>query len=451
MKLYQGPFRSKSYDVQKTPVTRVDARQTFTSPNGTVTYATISGFVPPSSETFSSLYAPNYHKLVNEDWVIQCPFTLVNHAWSYKSFTMIDDQYTDSPVQHYNGVYTNWCTYAQQPWLFSTPASFQNQIAAAANEVMTRVYAKANAPQADLLIEVAQLRETLGMFVQLGRRFVKLAKTIGSVTETPPRIYDTETLRQFLNRLKRKVKAFPVQTARELGALSGWWCEMRFGWRPLLASLQALVDALNDPTLGTMKRVTYRALEELNLSDTKVNTYAHSGLGWNGPYECRTETSFHETLRGGILLERSSDLVKELGLELDQIPTAMWDLVPYSFIVDRFLNVGNYIRSLRPVCSTAFGGSWLVERYEYSHLYRGIYLSFDYSSGSGSTYKRWTRQGGEDEVRHDVVGHVRTIRGRPELPTLRWDWASLNDLFNAVDGIMLVIQRLVPAFLRSRR
>jgi len=451
MRLYEGPFRSKSYEVEKTPLSIVNRRDTYTAANGTVTYGTVTGFVPPSTEAFSSLYAPNFHKLVQDGWVIQTPFTLIKRNWSYKTAQIADDNYFGSPVQHTNGTYDNTCTFAQLPWLFSAPADFRNQVAAAADEVMTRVYAKAATPQADLLIEIAQLRETLSMFVLLGKRFVKLAKTFGSVTEAPPRIYDTETLRQFLNRLKRRVRAFPVQTARELGTLSGWWCEMRYGWRPLLSSLEGVVDALNDPTLGSMKRVTYRALEDLNLKDTKVNQYTSSLLGFTGNWSCTTETSFHETLRGGILLERTSSLAKNLGLELDQIPIAMWDLVPYSFIIDRFVNVGNYIRSLRPVLSTGFGGSWLVERFEYSHIYRGIYPSFDYSSGSGPSYKRWVRKGNEDEVRLDVVGHVRTVRGRPHIPVLRWDWASINDLFNAVDGIMLVIQRLVPAFLRSRR
>lgn len=449
MKLYAGPYKSKGYVKELVPPRPVARSDTYIAPNGTVTYGGLAGTIPGDFEGFSSLYTPKFNDLVSDGWVIQCPFYKERTYWDHTTTTIVDDVYLGAPVQRYYGQYVGTLTYAQLPWLFPARTTFSSEWSAAREEAIARAFAKANTGNADLLIDISQYKQTAQMFVSAGKRLVKLANTVGSVKELPSRMPGDV----FTGDYARKVRAYPDESLRRLEELAGLWCEMRFGWRPLLATLEGVTKSLSDSTYGAERRVTYRAQESVLLQDFKLNATTVSACeGFSAPENYSTESKVEVAIRAGILLAERFDLADSLGLSLEQIPIAVWDYIPFSFIVDRFINVGNWIRSLRPIPSSDFGGAWVTERYTITSTFRGEHVSTDQSSGSGSSYKRWIRSGGTESARCTTEGVKRSIVARPPLlPTVRWDWSSINDTFNAIDGIMLVIQRLSPALRRYIR
>jgi len=231
-----------------------------------------------------------------------------------------------------------------------------------------------------------------------------------------------------------------------LSELSGLWCELRFGWRPLLVSIDGLAKALAEGSDTMPKRITYRSMEEISSNESATTVLNSAFLG---TITLTTKVSVVATVRGGILLERSRTGLQKMGFEWESIPYAAWDLVPFSFILDRFLNIGSWVRALRPVPPEQFGGAWVTTRILRRTTYTGVYSSGDVTTGSGSSKLRKVRIGSTNTAEEVFESVSRSIHRHPPIfPTLKWDWAQITDLYNVLDGIMLAIQQ--AANLRRR-
>jgi hypothetical protein len=59
-------------------------------------------------------------------------------------------------------------------------------------------------------------------------------------------------------------------------------------------------------------------------------------------------------------------LMKSLSLRGRDIPSLLWELTPYSFVVDWFANVGQWVQAVVPDPSLSFTGNWVtvIERTE---------------------------------------------------------------------------------------
>lgn len=436
MQLWRGPTRSKNVTDELQPARSESVLFTYQAVhNGPIASELWPFSVPGSYRTFSSLYAPNFHKLVSEGWVFQFPYSIVKDEWTTAPAYIRDDYYQGSPVQHTWAIYDNIIGYFSGYPPFPSISGFDaTRHQRAQDEVLTRVYAKANSGKTDLLIDLSQYKQTVQLFVSSLRRLLSLASTVGAFYRYVSRGPD----------YRRRVRIPNVDHFIDPKNLAGLWCEMRFGWRPLLSTLNGVIEALNS-LHGGSKRVTYRAFEPFSYQEEKLSVLHQADLGFQSTINASTKYSYESSFRSGILLEKETTLAQDLGLDLRYVPIAVWDLIPFSFIVDRFVNVGNFIRAVHPIPISAFGGSWVVERFEHSHLFRGEYLSHSFSSGSGSSYKGWTRSGSQDWAKHAVSGVVRQVFDRPPpLPTLRHDWLEFKDLYNLIDVLFLAIQRVKP-------
>jgi len=433
MKLYSGPYKSKVEDIQILAPYPVNTTDTTVSETGAITVNHVLGMNPGHQSHFSSLSTPNFRRLVRDGWVIQCPYSKTEVEWEYTPGQYTDQTYFGSPVKNAYTAYTNVVRGFQTRSVFPTLSSSDGQLAIerAQNEVLTKVYAKAAAPLVDSLVDLSQIGETLRMFLTTARRLLVLIKSPGAFF----RWIKTNTVDKFTT------ARIPGNPHGRLSELSGLWCELRFGWRPLLVSLDGLAKSLAEGDDELSRRITYRSSEDVNLTSQASNIYYSNVMGWSLPIEYKTTLKVAASVRGGILLEQSRTLLAKAGFEWENVPFAAWDLVPFSFILDRFLTIGNYLRSLRPVPDAAFGGAWVVTRYTKRTQYDCIRTPGSFSSGSGASFKAWTRTSVPDRVTCIERGVVRTIhRHPPAMPTLKWDWSQLTDLYNAIDGIMLLIQ-----------
>lgn len=433
LKLWHGPSKFKTVTEEiSSPHTEMGVARYLLTPGGVVSETVTPYEVPGSYRHFSSHYAPDFYRLLSEGWVFQFPYSQSRDGWTYQPCSIRDDWYQGSPTTHTWGTYDNLVGYFNRLIFPSVPDFDVSRHQRAQDEVLTRAYAKANSNSADLLIDLSQYKQTVQLFVSTLRRLVALAQTIGAFY-------------RYVSRgpgYRRRVRIPNVDGLVDPKNLAGLWCEMRFGWRPLLSTLNGVIEALN--TLhGETKRVTYRSSETFTSKGAALTVLHEPTFEWQSTINLSTEKSYESTFRGGILLEKATTLAEDLGLDLRYVPIALWDLVPFSFIVDRFVNVGNFIRSIHPIPVTAFGGSWVVERFEYTHLYKCEYLPHTFAAGSGPSYHRWARSGGQNWAKYSSTGTVRQVFDRPPLlPTLRHDWLEFKDLYNLIDVLFLAIQRV---------
>jgi len=206
-------------------------------------------------------------------------------------------------------------------------SSVRNQSIA---EARSRAASKINALQSPFNTQVfaAELGET---FKLLQGPYVKTGKRIGSL------------LLSLNNARKRgqKLKADDISSA---------WLEMRFGIMPLLSDIKDISKLINEK-LDDRKVTQLRSYGEAS----KVLYYGNSVSNGNTPGLLFKITDnyvqkYQTFITCGLALEYQdrvnglSALTDQL-LDVTQLPVTAWELIPFSFLVDYFVNVGDIIQS----------------------------------------------------------------------------------------------------------
>jgi hypothetical protein len=169
-----------------------------------------------------------------------------------------------------------------------------------------------------------------------------------------------ELLRNPLASLGKLVKSFARQSGKlakgqptsSAAAGRDLWMQIRYGLRPLIADIQnilELIDTYERRNRLNLKRKRARHTKETSVFDSQVGqvTGGNQGLSFN--LERTTKTSITST---SVIYYRlkifERTLQDALGMELDDIPNIIWELTRLSFVVDWFLSVGNWLRSITP-------------------------------------------------------------------------------------------------------
>ncbi|DAD50913.1 maturation protein [ssRNA phage SRR5467091_9] len=314
---------------------------------------------------------------------------------------------TATPPHLYRGMY-----YEHSSHLIPEPTPSSSLTDAAV------ISAAANAASAvfDVLTWIAEINETVSTLHQIFRVFNQRTRLMAELA--------AEFRRQ--NRYGRARSAFDIFT--EL------WLLGRFGVRPLF------YDAMN----------VSQALALKLAKDLMVDGHGHQGeslddevdtgfTDYNIWWKRRIKTTLRGTFehRGWAMSQFSSANAKRWGF--DPFVTA-WEKVPYSFVVDEFINIGGWIRTLIPSLKGEFRGigmslkaSWVLET-ELTYIGQS-----GYSSGSwGPCITRYTRE--------RYIREPTTIPFPPLLPQL-----SLPRLVDLVALVAAGRQRVSQILARADR
>lgn len=132
-----------------------------------------------------------------------------------------------------------------------------------------------------------------------------------------------------------------TKAERQAEAVASTWLGYRFGFRPLISSISNLYVALSDQKIRFLRN-TARGFENYEHSDSQAVSTSASSYNWNFQNEMRSNVS----VRAGILYENPSvldDWRQKFGFRNQDLVRTAWDLFPYSFMIDRVVNVGDGI------------------------------------------------------------------------------------------------------------
>lgn len=177
------------------------------------------------------------------------------------------------------------------------------------------------------------------------------------------------------------------------------WLEYRLGWKPLLYDIQGIFDAYTLATSHHAKPVRKVARASGDVSFTGVQTYSGVPSGLTGLNMAR-DFDYYCQISSGVLYELTDEGQadagrRHAGTRLSDVPEAIWEAIPYSWLVDRFLNVGNWLKAIVPRPGVSILGSWTVTREKQlcSHTIVEAWVSVTLSgkptvrlSDSGGTY-----------------------------------------------------------------
>lgn len=138
--------------------------------------------------------------------------------------------------------------------------------------------------------------------------------------------------------------AMPPSWRSKSKNFSDQWLEAHFFWGPTANDIHSALNTLTQTDFG-MKKVT------ANANDSSQRKFNNAGT--DHAYSYRTTVKLGLTFR---ISNESTFLANQVGL-LNPLSVA-WDLVPYSFVVDWFTNVGTVLSSM-----TGFVGITGVSQY----------------------------------------------------------------------------------------
>lgn len=134
--------------------------------------------------------------------------------------------------------------------------------------------------------------------------------------------------------------------------ISETWLEYSFGWQPLMGDIDGAAHALAESTVNAAKqfeRIGAHA-NRYEFSPGVAVTVGAPGAIPQFRIHKRTTTGKSCSVRfsGAVNLQPpgTNTVTNQFGLRLRDIVPSLWELVPYSFLVDYFTNIGDMISGL---------------------------------------------------------------------------------------------------------
>lgn len=220
------------------------------------------------------------------------------------------------------------------------------------------------------------------------------------------------------------------------------WLEYNLAWRPLASDIESAFDALNQLAYRdalTCEKVTAKAEDQ---RDSHGNSHLPitPKTGWDMESLLRESVSVrYQGAMRFVNNDRRTVMYRAFGLEAADFVPTLWELIPFSFVVDYFGNIGDMLNSWS--LNRAEVGWAEVQRKStrYSKIYPvQTYGSGYYSSGgSGSLYAMLSGTPGAWESTHEIKTRdpytgtlIPSFRFR--MPGFASQWANVAALFSAL-------------------
>lgn len=372
------PYRSRVEDNLSTtcPCVRYD---TYAGSPETVSSSTSWGNVG-SFRSMEDVYTPGFIKLRSTGHIINGPMVMQKYSVinSPKGLTITRKLAKPSPGSFVGARWTDFSSYCislKKPNGGSLPVPFLiSDTSMLERAAITEAYSKVGSPDIQTLVSVAE-----------GRQAVQL-------------------LANPLKGILQVLRSFPSMSFRRmsLGA-SQQWLATNFGMIPLLMDLQGAVRALSR-RVETRVRETARAHRSVSDTNTTVRV-SYSDTMFTVTSQ-RAVSDLVE-IRAGVLYEHQLTLADRLGMTATYIPASLWEHLPWSFVFDYIVNIGNVIDAFTPKASTNTLAAWV----SINHDCRASESISDFSFTDAARAGGWTVS--SSMVGGAMDGHYVSKRRRP--------------------------------------
>jgi len=158
-----------------------------------------------------------------------------------------------------------------------------------------------------------------------------------------------------------KVFGVTGKSLKSGGLFSERWLEYQFGWMPLASDIHGAFDQFQT---GLKKRGQFSSVQRSLWDNTEVDT-----TSVNNDVRCTTKVQSRGKIYSRV---RDRDIANLTSLGLADPLQIAWALVPYSFVVDWFLPVGNMLEGIGATRGLTFVGGYKSFTTETSgvHTYR---------------------------------------------------------------------------------
>lgn len=205
---------------------------------------------------------------------------------------------------------------------------------------------------------------------------VNLAVLIGESRQTVSMVLETaSTLARAYSQVRRGnlVRAADILKVRPIkntgkGPASNWLA-YHYGWVPLLSDVRGSAEHLARRVMATP------FTQRVNVTRQKVDYFSSGGYSVNGSVGFPTDASasisgtITTSSRATVVFQTENDKLREMS-QLGFMNPALvaWELVPFSFVVDWFLPIGNFLEQFNAFTGLTIQKSFINYRQNRSML-----------------------------------------------------------------------------------
>lgn len=368
-----------------------------------------------TTETMTDVVTPGYRKKQSKGQIVNTPMdcvsttvstNVVNYDWN-----CIYCYYSCSPTlclwRGYDVVGTRLGKdfFAGMPnngWASDPNINIQSLIDIA----VTQMWANADHSKAAALATLGEAKETIHSMISIIGRLIKIIIALKKLD-----------VKYLYSQIKPK-------------ELASRYMELRYAIRPLYYDVKQIIAAANHRKLD-YDRYTFRGYTKASdLSETSF-TYDYSfgdSLGTMARMSVYGRTQRDVTVRSGLLTHVSEPSLSNVW-GFDQLFETAWELMPFSFIIDWFFNVGQTIASWTPEAGIKPLASWYKVT---DTIYRfSVITNTSIVTNPSKTYVDPKAENGIPEKSEKIVHTYRVPDpNRSVLPTfnLKLDTLKLIDL-----------------------
>lgn len=153
-------------------------------------------------------------------------------------------------------------------------------------------------------------------------------------------------VRLFTSLLKVYKHAKRLNLKATFDDLADIWLEYRYGWRPLIGELTTLHDWFTSEPGGRVMSSHGNAISKDAVTHSFEDILVRSnGCSFVFDINC---TFQKPTIKTGFTMvnrenSRNDSMLAQLGLDVESLLSTAWELIPFSFVVDMFLNIGTLL------------------------------------------------------------------------------------------------------------
>lgn len=310
------------------------------------------------------------------------------------------------------------------PILYDNLAVIQQDLGKMSQIALVKAYAKMN--QSDIM---------------LGEILSDMDKTIEGFRK--PFSAGQDLIKRMLDTKRRKL----MRRRTIPQAIAECWLEYRYAWQPLILDCNTLVEKLHFKRGQIARHLVARGSETQKGSFSKSFADQPCGTLYSGYRVTGTISTQREvSASAGVLYEVADrTTIEKLNQTLGTRPSDMvalaWEKIPYSFVADWFVNVGDWLQAVTPNPYVTVRGNWVttVDRFVRTCSASGVLaISGDYKM-TGSMGSSITKN---DDVKRRVNQEL------PNLPTVKP--ITISPL-HSVDAAALLLKPLIKGWESFRK
>jgi len=294
------------------------------------------------------------------------------------------------------------------------------------------VLKKLNRAEVDTGEFLGTLGSTIGM---LHRPFQSAFKVLTSMEKSRAK------------RLLKRGTAVREGSSDWLKATTDSWLEYSFGFRPIFGDVSKIIGAF-EGRIDDFTKVLRVAKggNKRSLTGASSSSYVHGGESSVTGLIAETSRQASITVLVGTrvyykLPMNYPDAARALGLSTHNMAGSLWNLAPYSWIVDQFINVGDWIQACMPDPDLIYFGRCMTTRIESRNT---DVVSLKIKRALGTEDPSWYLGDGGSIIYDDLtVNRVLDY----DLPPPQWNphigflAQALNDAAFGINTIRKVISR----------